>query len=388
MAPMLTLAFYLAVPLIALAMVAGHLWFWRWYYDRRRLPDEVHYVTTEDGWKIALSRFRGGSGLGGGQPVICCPGLACNARMFDFDERRSLARELAAQGFDVWVMDPRGMGLSERPGWFGKSWRFGFEEFVQQDAPAAIRAVTQATGVPRVFWVGHSMGGLIGYHVTARHELGDFIAGVVALGSPADLSRHREVIGMPMQLLEWFVRGWPVVRLGRLCALIAPLAGRVRRFPETLFVCSKNTSGRSLRHFMVEVLEDVPRQLLDQFADNVFRDLAFDGRPQAQMHVALKAFSPPLLAIAGNRDFIAPPASVHAATKILGCEEVEEITLGDDPAESSAFGHLDLLIGDDAPRIIYPRVIDWLLDRVRTRETAEVSAPSSVAVSSAASQPD
>ncbi len=68
---MLTLAYYLAVAFIAVAMVVGHLWFWRWYYDTRRLPDEVHFVTTQDGWKIALSRYRAAVGPGGKQPVIC-----------------------------------------------------------------------------------------------------------------------------------------------------------------------------------------------------------------------------------------------------------------------------------------------------------------------------
>ncbi len=307
--------------------------------------------------------------------------------MFDFDTKRSLARELAANGFDVWVLDPRGTGRSERPGFLGKSWRFGFEEYVHQDAPAAIKAVTQATGVPRVFWVGHSMGGLIGYHVAAYHELGDFVAGVVSLGSPADFTGHREAIGLPLNLMKWFGKGWPVVRLGRVCTLLAPLAGRIRRFPETLFLCTRNTTGLSLRRFMVEVLEDVPRQVLDQFSDSIFKDLAFDGRPQVQTHSKLKAFSPPLLTIAGNEDHIASPESVHAAAAILGCEDAEQITVGADPAESNAFGHLDLLIGDEAPRIVYPRVVDFLLERTVTRATSASVAPAAAAASSADSQP-
>lgn len=357
---MMTLAYLLAVVVITVAFWAAHLAFWSWYYTRHRTPDERHYVTTDDQWRLALARIRPrAAGPAQGDPVICFPGLACNGRLFDLDDDHSLAQHLAGLGFDVWLVDPRGTGHSERPSWLRRGWGFGFGEYALQDAPAAIRHVVRVTGRDRVLWVGHSMGGLVGYQV-ALHAVGDHLAGIVSIGSPADFSSHRAGLGwLHTQVLDRFLRGWPVVRLGRLCTAIAPLAGWWRGWPETLFTVARNTPVSVLRHFLVEVVEDVPRKLLDQFADHIVRDLGFDGRPASATHTALAQAQVPVLAIAGSRDRVAPPSSVVAAVTLMGCEDATECVVGN--TDTTDFGHLDLLVGRAAPQVIYPQVGDWLL---------------------------
>lgn len=356
----LTLAYYLAVIVVALALVGGHIAFWGWFYARRRDPDERHFVRTEDGWTLALSRIRPRSGPAEGTPVICAPGLACNSRMFDFEKGRSLARYLSNLGFDVWLLDYRGLGESQRPRFLERGWRFGFEDYAQTDGVAALQRVLAETGHDRVLWVGHSMGGLVGYQVATHEACGAHLAGVVALGSPADFSQHEQNLGWVTLVLDRFLRGWPVVRLGRLGNLLAPFAGHLRTFPEPLFLSVRNTEGRVLRHFMVEVLEDVPRRLLDQFADNILRRLGFDGQPVSRTHDRLGSATVPLLSVAGNVDQIAPPESVHAAVQLLGSEDCTEITVGS--GEVVGFGHLDLVLGRRAPELVYPQVADWLLE--------------------------
>lgn len=382
---MLTLAYLLAVVVIAVAAVSGHVYFWKWYYTRLRPPDERHFVQTEDGWTIALSRIRPtASGPARGEPIICCPGVACNGRLFDFQDDTSLARHLAARGFDVWMLDLRGVGASQRPHWFGPGWGYGFREYVEQDAMAALAHVVRITGHARVLWIGHSMGGLIGYHAAVRAGAGEHISGVVALGSPADFSGHREALGRGHSfILDKFLRGWPVVRLGRLCTAVAPIAGWLRIYPEMLFVSAKNTPGRTLRHFMVEVVEDVPRQLLDEFADNILKARGFMGTPVSEEQSALLQCTVPVLAIAGSDDRVAPPASVQAAVSMVGCADAMEWVAGQD--DGPGFGHLDLVVGERAPTEIYPRVADWLLERRLMRSTAPASAPAETADESAAS---
>ncbi|MEZ4473731.1 MAG: alpha/beta fold hydrolase [bacterium] len=384
---MMTLAYVFAVVVLTVALVGGHQLFWRWYYTRPWCPDERHFVQTSDGWRIALARLRPtASGPARGEPVVCFPGLACNGRIFDFDAEHSLGRHLADLGFDVWIVDPRGTGASERAGFFGRGFGYGFRAYADHDAPAAVQHVLGVTGHTQVLWVGHSMGGLVGYELSLHHRLGDHLAGVVALGSPADFSPHRELLG-PLHtfVLDRFLRGWPVVRLGRLCNLLAPLAGWVRTWPETLFVFAPNTPPRMLRHFMVEVVEDVPRQLLDEFADNVVRAIGFDGRPARDGQAALAASAVPVLAIAGSHDRVAPPPSVVAAVHLVGCEDATECVVGHD--EGMGFGHLDLVVGAAAPRVIYPRVAEWLLARRSTRSRSSAEAPAARADASAASTP-
>ncbi|MCA9527281.1 MAG: alpha/beta fold hydrolase, partial [Myxococcales bacterium] len=193
---MATLAYVFAVVVVTVALVAGHQMFWRWYYTRPWFPDERHFVETADGWRIALARVRPtAAGPAHGEPVVCFPGLACNGRLFDFDREHSLARHLAGLGFDVWMIDPRGTGASERPGFFGRGFGYGFGAYAHQDAPAAVQHVLRATGHSRVLWVGHSMGGLVGYQLSLHPAMGEHLAGIVALGSPADFSPHRELLG-------------------------------------------------------------------------------------------------------------------------------------------------------------------------------------------------
>lgn len=382
---MLTLAFYLAVLVCAVALVAGHIAFWTWYYRRPRVPDERHYLRAPDGWTLALARLRPDpEGPAAGVPLICCPGLACNARLFDFDDEHSLGRHLAARGFDVWILDLRGNGESQKPDWLSRGWSFGFEELVRFDAVSAVDYVVRATGRERLFWVGHSMGGLVGYDVAARYEQGRHLAGVVSIGSPLDFSGHRESLGWSALVLDRFLRFWPVVRLGRLCRFVAPFAGRLRTFPETLFLSGPNVPGESLRRYLVEVIEDVPRKLLDQFADAILRGRGFDGRPAAEGLAELKRCAGPVLAISGNVDRVAPPLACRTGAR-FGSADVTEVVMGHD--EEVAFGHGDLIIGEAAPRTVYPLVADWLLARASTRATSSAGAPDACAAVSSSVQP-
>jgi predicted alpha/beta hydrolase len=119
--------------------------------------DELHFARTPDGWRLALHRYRP-QRPDPGTPVILCSGYACNRWFIDYDERYSLARFLARLGFDAWVLELRGRGLSYPATRTPQTWQWTFDELATIDVPAAIAHVTSATGHP-VRWVGHSMGG-------------------------------------------------------------------------------------------------------------------------------------------------------------------------------------------------------------------------------------
>jgi pimeloyl-ACP methyl ester carboxylesterase len=384
---MTALAFYIVVPVAAFALLAAHLAFWTWFYRRRCDPDERHYVRTADGWTVAVARVRAADGPADGAPVLCCPGLACNAKLFDLTPRLSLARHLAACGFDVWMLDPRGTGESERAGLSARRWRYGFDEYVRHDAAAAVEHIRRVTGRESLHWIGHSMGGLIGIHLAARHPQGEALAGIVMVGSPIDLSGHKKHVGLPIHMLDWWMRGWPVVRLGQVCRFVAPLSGWARGFIEPLFMNPRLMSVAALRGFLANVVEDVPRRLLDQFADGVFRDRGFDGKPLAEERAILGRYGRPLYSVAGARDHIAPVSACAVDGRFPGSHDCTALVLGHDAADA-AFGHIDLILGEDAPRQVYPRVADWLLARVSTRSSSAAgSDPEARASDSSDSQP-
>eukprot|EP00898_Chlorokybus_atmophyticus_P003641 jgi/Chlat1/4278/Chrsp29S04372 len=77
---------------------------------------EVHHVVPRgSGWRLALHRYLPDSEAPKrSHPVVLLPGLASNVITFDVSRETSLARHLAQLGFDTWVCELRGNGLSRR----------------------------------------------------------------------------------------------------------------------------------------------------------------------------------------------------------------------------------------------------------------------------------
>eukprot|EP00291_Cryptomonas_curvata_P011844 CAMPEP_0172189260 /NCGR_PEP_ID=MMETSP1050-20130122/22418_1 /TAXON_ID=233186 /ORGANISM="Cryptomonas curvata, Strain CCAP979/52" /LENGTH=153 /DNA_ID=CAMNT_0012863921 /DNA_START=321 /DNA_END=779 /DNA_ORIENTATION=+ len=130
-------------------------------------------------------------------PVILCHGAFANRVTYDLGAGRpSLAVFLAERGYDVWALELRGHGRSQKPPWLQNVLHQGFNvpngdaegswsvmAYIQHDLPAAVDYVRSRTGAARVHWVGHSMGGIVVYSwlAFAPHHA-DAFASVVTVG--------------------------------------------------------------------------------------------------------------------------------------------------------------------------------------------------------------
>ncbi len=130
-------------------------------------------ATAQDGAVLVLRRFKvfggaasaapvaapAGAAVPGGVPVLMLHGLGSNLEEWDLPSK-SFARELAAQGFDVWAASHRRTGKSAQ---WRSSGRVGysFDDLVALDVPALVAKVRAETG-ERPFLVCHSMGGMMG----------------------------------------------------------------------------------------------------------------------------------------------------------------------------------------------------------------------------------
>ncbi|MFQ5892865.1 MAG: alpha/beta hydrolase, partial [Nitrospinota bacterium] len=144
---------------------------------------EDHAVTTDDGWTLALKRYRRSQASGSLGPVVLCHGFSYNGAFWDLDEAHSLAGYLADRDFDVWVVSLRGAGASTKPGFSAlksiittrladlpatitrttidpAKFNWTVDDYIDHDVPTILAYVTRATGRPKVWWVGHSMGGM------------------------------------------------------------------------------------------------------------------------------------------------------------------------------------------------------------------------------------
>ncbi len=89
-------------------------------------------------------------------------------------------RYLAEKGFDFYMYDLRGHGLSKSE----KGYVDSFNDFVR-DTVSFIKYVEEETGATKVFLFGHSMGGLIAVHVAAA--LGDELKGLITSGAALEV---------------------------------------------------------------------------------------------------------------------------------------------------------------------------------------------------------
>src|SRR5438270_3698147 len=129
------------------------------YFFVPRYPDEIHFATTSDGWRLAVVRYRPAGQALRAEPVLLIHGIAANRNSLDLTDDVSLARHLAARGHDVWLVELRGRGLSMRPRLFSSvRYDWSFDEYAERDLPAAAQAVIRATGARRLHLVGFSTG--------------------------------------------------------------------------------------------------------------------------------------------------------------------------------------------------------------------------------------
>lgn len=116
-----------------------------------RLPaPEVHFFDTPDGATLRLTRHRAGTK----GPVILSHGLGVSSRIFTADTIDTcLAEYLAANGYDVWLLDFRAsIDLPSARG------QFSGDEIARFDYPAAVALVRRVAGTPDVQIVAHCFG--------------------------------------------------------------------------------------------------------------------------------------------------------------------------------------------------------------------------------------
>ena len=321
--------------------------FWGWVYRLRPAHDELRFAVTNDGWRIAVAR-RAPRGDPRSPPVLLCHGLSVNRFSLDFGvPRYSLALSLAESGFDCFALDLRGHGDSRR----GRSRSWTFDTYLSQDIPAALDEIRSVTGIPEVLWVGHSQGALLG--LVAASTVAARIAGVVAIAPPTHFHAHDRL--RKLLPFAFLATGQGHRYLARAAT---PIAGWFHPALAQFAWNSRNIDARIYRQVLANVVEDVPRRVLDQFLDWMRRDRFASVDGLTDYRAGLSGARQPALFISGSVDLLAPPAAVRAAFDLWSGEK--EYWNASTETASADYGHSDLIFGRHAPDEIYPRIVAWL----------------------------
>ena len=148
-------------------------------------PAQISHAQTADGWDLEMRHFPNE-----GPPVLLMHGMGTNHYNWDYAEEISLASYLQSRGWDVWVASVRGDMGSTAPPRRGAA-TYSFDDIANYDVPAIIDSVLAQSPHEQLYWVGHSMGGMLLYTALTR-DPGPIAAGV-SIGSPATFAEQEQV---------------------------------------------------------------------------------------------------------------------------------------------------------------------------------------------------
>jgi pimeloyl-ACP methyl ester carboxylesterase len=366
-----------ALPFAALLWAMGIR---RWYRIRGPRP---RLLRTEcaDGWSLGVfhrpARIRRYA-----EPVLLAHGLSVTHVNMDFEPPYSLAHALSDAGFECFSVDWRGNGASGRPPPGRRGYDYCADDHIAQDAPAFLARALAETGASQALWVGHSMGGLVGYALTGRPE-GEALRGIATLGSPAFFRAPTRRLLRAVRLTPYLA--WPRRIRQRLATLaLAPLIGWVALPLADAIVNPEHVHGRVQRKLFANLFVSVSRKILLQFRDWVLHDAfrSFDRKTDYRAAMA-RARTPALIA-AGSVDKLAPAASVRAAFEMWGAADKTLLVFGRERGDAMDYGHGDLVFGRGAPTEVYPVLQKWLEAHATAissadKETAPAPSPTAAA---------
>lgn len=168
--------------------------------DFRALYSKTKYVVeTADGWSLVITRYRPVKQPFPqplfGEPLLLVHGFSQNRHTWTSGQ---FVKNLLFFGVDIHILELRGHGKSsiafqkeraerfKRPLPADLDYGWDIDSYFLYDLPAAVSGVKRITRRERIFYCGHSMGGMLGYGYAGIHN--DF-EGLITIGSPADLGR-------------------------------------------------------------------------------------------------------------------------------------------------------------------------------------------------------
>lgn len=316
---------------------------------------KLYTTTTQDGWRIALHRYPNSESR---YPILLVHGLASNALNMDFPlEELSLAKYLHRAGFDTWIVDLRGSGLSKRKGLRPHRWTF--DDYVFRDLPVTIEKILQITKAPRLHWLGHSLGGLLAFPFHQTYAQPEVFQSLVTLAAP--LTTHARV-GYFKYLyhLDGLLRWLPTLPYASISKAIALYPKSLMLFKNQILFSRENMNEEILRHLLKEVVESVPSSLILQihswFRHNYFASLGREVDYLANMDT----MNMPILMMTGTADSFISPADVRLAFRQIPNADKTFLLFGEKQGHQHDYGHVDLLLGKNAPQEVFPHIVTWL----------------------------
>ncbi|MCK6546144.1 alpha/beta fold hydrolase [Myxococcota bacterium] len=280
------------------------------------LEEHVHFVHADDGVRLAITEVVApsaaspvGATLPEPRPVfVLVHGFAQNRTAY---LGGALPEELVARGARVLLAELRGHGRSAHDPTTGpRAWTLATH--LEADLPAILRFASQLAEGP-VHYVGHSMGGMLGYALLGR---GAPLASLVTFAAPVHLGRARPLLRLAslVALPTLGIATVPHVPMDQVLAALAPhltateARGLLRLVQRVTRLVNPAGGDPAALHAILATSDAESPRVLVELAKMA---LLGDGRVAGVDVVAALARAPiPVAAVLGSDDVFASRASV------------------------------------------------------------------------------
>lgn len=272
--------------------------------------------------ELALTRLGHAGALGRGEPLVLLHGAFANRRCWYTAHGHGLGAWLARAGFDVWLAEMRGHGLSPR----NRRYRHNrLVDYARYDLPAIAAFIAEQSG-RAAHWLGHSLGGLsVVAALAGGHLAGDRAASLVLFG--CQVRRLHWSLKLPP--LSWGARLW--------------LRGR------------EQVGGGWLGLAPEDEPAGIARDALRWYGP-----LGRFAAPGEDWLAALGGVEVPVLALAGAGDRADPAQACRQLLDGFGSARRDFVCLGRAAGFAEDYAHAGMLSGRHAPREVWPLLEHWL----------------------------
>lgn len=345
---------------------------------------EMVTVKTADGWTLVAHRFRPPRGPRPGTlPVILCHGLTYSARFWDIEPNVSLVEYLRQAGHDVWAVDLRGCGQSQKwvfrldrapdvvlggairratggqmapTGFASVDPRFAewsLDDHINYDLHALVWLVKRQTGATEVAWLGHSMGGIIALAHLAKYR-NPGIARLAAVGSQVTMIDAQLVIPFLQEMLR--------ARQSQLVGKLEPqeLVAITQTSVNNLFFNVNHVSSKVYSELSMERVDLPSIGLMKQYLTMATQGELHDDTKRFNYARALGNVQVPLLVACGSLDRFAPPPVQSYMYDRVGSTDKTLLVFGRRQGFAADSGHDDALVGLTSRQQVYPILEAWL----------------------------
>jgi poly[(R)-3-hydroxyalkanoate] polymerase subunit PhaC len=299
-----------------------------------------------------------------GPVVLIVPAPIKRSYIWDLLPWASVVALCIRSGLQVYLANWERSGIHEQ--------NFGLAEYADRLLLDCLDVIDDDTGNSKIFLSGHSLGGTLAAIFSSLHPTR--VTGLALIGSPLHFGKNVGAIDSLIaaspraQMLTTLAGNLPGSFLSEASFAAAPLTFGTCRWID--WVASLKDPQSIQTHLRVErwTLDEMPmaRRLFEEVFELLYREDRFcKGTLDVGGKVAAPEFiGAPLLSVIDARCSLIPPQAVLPFHDAVSSPDTKILWYQGDTGV--ALQHVGMLVGKQARKILWPKIINWMQDHWET----------------------